>query len=412
MQTNTDFLKIEHPHSLEELYKLQPFNTLIISYSADTPVGTTIEIKARVRRVGDGFSKWFSWGIWSPFCDRHSINDEDDLAAMDTDTLTMKGDYLADTVQLRIITTPNEAGERPTLRNVVLASKNTQKPSQEPLNACEDVSVETPSYSQMVRDPSMAKVICSATTISMLLNQKGENVLPEEIALNNYDSAYHGCGNWSFSTAIAAAYGYDAYVRYATLNDLVDEIKHGNAVGISVSYTNDADNPKHPYVESAPCTTPGHLLVLCGFRTASNGAQYAIVHDPAAKTNDGVERLYLLDQFLAAWRNRVTYIVRKPQEQRPIYRPSRIRAALKSTGATDTYALTVDGERVLLDQKQQDGFAATSAQWIVRASTPKDADSLFAFGTVTAQGDLHLPDYSGQPLFVITGRGVTYEINR
>lgn len=99
-------------------------------------------------------------------------------------------------MQIRV--TENEAPDtaRPLLRRVVLAAKNSRIVCEEPFAASDDVRVSAPCYSQMVRQPEISHVICSATTIAMLLNQKGENVLPEEIALHNYDSAYDGCGNW------------------------------------------------------------------------------------------------------------------------------------------------------------------------------------------------------------------------
>lgn len=39
----------------------------------------------------------------------------------------------------------------------------------------------------------------------MLMNRWGEDLLPEEVAHANYDYTYAGNGNWSFTTAIAAA---------------------------------------------------------------------------------------------------------------------------------------------------------------------------------------------------------------
>lgn len=410
MSTNTDFLKIERPESLAELYTLKPFNNLILSFCADTPRGSTVEIQARVRLLDGTFTQWFSWGIWSPFADRHSINAQDDYAVMDTDTLRLKEGRLADTVQLRILFTANDQGEKPVVRRVILASKNTQQVSEEPLSACEDVYVQTPCYSQMVRDPRIGHVICSATTISMLLNQKGENVLPEEVALHNYDSAYDGCGNWSFSTAIAASYGYDAYVRYATLDDLVEEIKRGNAVGISVHYANTPDHPKHPYIEGAPCTTPGHLLVLCGFQTASNGSQYAIVHDPAAPDNGSVERLYPLEAFLAAWNNRVCYFVRKEEQDGCTrYIPSHIPARLTRTETAGQCALEANGKVIALPCRE--GFPASVAAFLCARKGEKDADCDYAYGQITPQGLVTLPEGNALGAHLITNHGDVYEVN-
>ncbi len=411
MPSNTDFLKIERPESLGELYTLRAFDTLLLSFCADVPMGSTIEVQARVRLVDGGFTAWFSWGVFSPYDERRSVNAQDEFAALDTDTLRIKNGRLADTVQLRILSKRNAQGERPALRRVVLAAKNASMEGEEPLSACEDVSVEAPAYSQMVRFPGIAHVICSATTIAMLLNQKGENVLPEEIALTCYDSAYQGCGNWSFSTAVAASYGYDAYVRFATLDDLVEELRRGNAVGVSVRYTNDPKDDTLPYVENAPCSTRGHLMVVCGFRTASNGRQFVLVHDPAAPENETVERLYPLEQFLDAWQGRVAYVVRREEQAahcdyRPRRAPAELRPAQEESGL---WALYAQGKRAALPDGE--AFPGAIVACVTQERGERTADSAFAYGEIS-RGLIRLPDCAWQRAFVIANCGVTYEIQR
>ena len=402
---NFDHIRIEHAGE-DRLIPVVPFDTLVLSFCADTPKGTSVEVQARVRVEG-ALSGWFSWGLWSPFIDRHSINSSDDLAAVDTDTLTVKGGKLADGVQVRALLNANAAGERPVLHSIHLAVKNTQAACDEPLRARRDAYAPTPCFSQMVRAPRIGGVICSATTISMLLAQKGECVLPEEIALHNYDSAYQGCGNWCFSTAIAAAYGYEAYVRFATLDDVLEELENGNAVGASVSYSHDPHHERLPYVENAPCTTTGHLLVLCGFETDAQGRQFAIVHDPAAKSNDTVERRYPLEQFLKAWSNRLLYVVHGPRREDPRYVPQRVPAVIEPAVGEDNYRLSAQGQAVALS----DGRFDAAVGWITGQKGVQDAESDFSYGEVTPEGLLHLPGYGGQPLYVLGNRGTVYTVN-
>ena len=403
---NFDHIRIG---SVEEdrLIPVMPFDTFVLSFCADTPKGTSVEVQARVRLAGGELSGWFSWGLWSPFIDRHSINSADDLAALDTDTLTVKGGRLADGVQVRALLNANAEGQTPVLHSVHLAVKNTQAACDEPLRAHRDAYAPTPCYSQMVRAPRIGGVICSATTIAMLLASKGENMLPEEIALHNYDSAYQGCGNWCFSTAIAAAYGYEAYVRYATLDDELEELENGNAVGASVSYSNDPNHERLPYVENAPCNTPGHLLVLCGFETDAQGKQFAIVHDPAAKENAAVERRYPLEQFLKAWSNRLIYVVHGPRREGPRFIPERVNASLAPAEGEDNFRLLVQGQPVRLS----DGRFDAAVGWITARRGGSDAECGFAYGEVTPEGLLHLPGYDGQPLYAVGNRGTTCTVN-
>lgn len=408
MQSNADLLRIENPEPLQELYALRPFDSLLLSFCADTPPGTSVEVQARVRLTDGAFTGWFSFGVWSPFCDRHSKSAQDGSAKMDTDTLRLADGRRADTVQIRILPTLSPAGEAPRVRSVTLSCRDSARPKAESPAPRADLCAPAPCYSQMVRDPAIGNVICSATTIAMQLNALGENVLPEEIALNNYDSAYRGCGNWAFSAAIAASYGYEACARYATLDEVEEELAAHRPVGVSVHYTNDPANEKLPYLEGAPCTTNGHLMLLCGFATGADGRRFAVVHDPAAPENASVRRLYPLEQFLAAWSGRVCYFVRRaatPPAQR--FAPARLHAALVPLGG-DVYAL--EAECVTVHFAQGEGFPRAVAAYVAEERGEKDADCAFVHGSVTPEGNLRLPGYAGQRAFVVTDRGLTYAV--
>ena len=107
MKTNTDFLKIEQPADCTGFYELKTFDTLIVSFCADTPRGSTVEVEARIRLTDGRLTEWFSWGVWSPFADRHSKSSKGQLADLDTDTLTLHEGLLGCAVQIRV--TENEA---------------------------------------------------------------------------------------------------------------------------------------------------------------------------------------------------------------------------------------------------------------------------------------------------------------
>ena len=129
----------------------------------------------------------------------------------------------------------------------------------------ESVKLDTPAYSQQIRERSIAGVMCSATTICVLLNDRGEDALPEEIALLDYDFYYDGFGNWSYSVAAAGAYGYDAWCQYADLDVVKQELAHGYSVGLSVKYS-DSESGSYPYLEGAPISgTAGHLITITGY---------------------------------------------------------------------------------------------------------------------------------------------------
>ena len=151
----------------------------------------------------------------------------------------------------------------------------------------------------MVRERGIANVMCSATTICVLLNDRGEDALPEEIALIDYDKYYEGFGNWSYSVAAAGSYGYDAYVQYADLDILRQELAHGYSVGISVAYSS-SSNGQYPYLENgAANNTAGHLITITGYETI-DGVDYFYSSDSAASADDQCVRRYKADQLDAA----------------------------------------------------------------------------------------------------------------
>ena len=73
---------------------------------------------------------------------------------------------------------------------------------------------------------------------------------------------------------------------------------------------NDINNKLYPYIENAPLTTSGHLIVVCGMECTKN-SKYVIVNDPAAKENNGVRLKYKFDDFMKAWAtsNYIMYVI-------------------------------------------------------------------------------------------------------
>ena len=335
-----------------------PFEYLVASWNTDTPSGTWIEVSARVYvDMKKAWSDWLSWGKWSGSINRASVDGENDLAYMDTDTFTVSGKdgETASRVQLKVTLHANEDGVSPTLRQVALTYKNTLDGQHitplyngETLELPEKVKLDTPAYSQMVRERGIANVMCSATTICVLLNDRGEDALPEEIALIDYDKYYEGFGNWSYSVAAAGSYGYDAYVQYADLDILRQELAHGYSVGISVAYSS-SSNGQYPYLENgAANNTAGHLITITGYETI-DGVDYFYSSDSAASADDQCVRRYKADQLDAAWRSGIAYIVHDKEENVSACNPNRIAAELKPVeGGENEYALVVNGEEVKL----------------------------------------------------------------
>lgn len=342
-----------------------PFEYMVASWGADTPTGTWIDVSARAYvDMKKGWTEWLSWGKWSDSVKRGSVSGECDLAYMDTDTFTISGKdgETASKIQLKVTLHANADGVSPTVRQLGVTYKNTLEGQYitpvyygETVELPEKVLLDTPAYSQMVREQSIAGSMCSATTICTLLNDRGENTLPEEIALIDYDSDYDGFGNWAFSVAAAGSYGYDVYIQYADLDIVRQELAHGYSVGISVKYSS-GSNGQYPYLENgAAGSTAGHLITITGYETI-DGVDYFYSSDSAAGSDAGCLRRYRADQLDAAWSAKVAYIIHDKEENISACNPNRVECELVSAGENE-YTLMANGEAV------QIGKNFTSAKW-------------------------------------------------
>ena len=348
-----------------EVLGTAPFEYMVASWGADTPTGTWIEVSARAYvDMKKGWTEWLSWGKWSDSVKRGSVSGECDLAYMDTDTFTISGKdgETASKIQLKVTLHANADGVSPTVRQLGVTYKNTLEGQYitpvyhgETVELPEKVLLDTPAYSQMVREQSIAGSMCSATTICTLLNDRGEDTLPEEIALIDYDSDYDGFGNWAFSVAAAGSYGYDVYIQYADLDIVRQELAHGYSVGISVKYSS-GSNGQYPYLENgAAGSTAGHLITITGYETI-DGVDYFYSSDSAAGSDAGCLRRYRADQLDAAWSAKVAYIIHDKEENISACNPNRVECELVSAGENE-YTLMANGEAV------QIGKNFTSAKW-------------------------------------------------
>ncbi|GAX05304.1 hypothetical protein IWT25_00608 [Secundilactobacillus pentosiphilus] len=291
------------------VFDLPQFKNLVASWNALTPKKTSVQVEARINQDGR-WSAWHSWGRWSTKALSASVKQdkEDPLAGIDTDTLTVKAGA-GTQAQLRVHLYTGDPQQTPVLKLVAASVKPIHHDLMVDKHAVSvDRVIATPAYSQEIRDPKLAPGICSPTTVSMAVNRQNADILPEELALHNFDKTYNGFGNWSFSMAAAGSMGYRAYIAYTSLDGLRRQILAGYPVGVSVQYTNDPDNGELPYVENAMGDTTGHLLLVTGF-TNLNGVDYVAVNDSYADNNEDAKRLYRLDQFSEAWHSRMAYMI-------------------------------------------------------------------------------------------------------
>lgn len=280
------------------------FRDLVCSWNAETPKGTEIEVFFQVRKEGT-WSKWFSYGKWSSYGNRGSIEAQcDDIARMDIDTLTILNGEEADGFRYRITMSRKEKNTKsPKVKAIWAALKAFEKTEQHfnKNKAC-TVELDVPVRSQMVI-PKIGNLICSPTSLAMVMEYYGQKIDTEEVAENVFDYGAKIYGNWSYNVAYAGSKGFTAYVdRFSSIDEIKDKIVMGIPVIASVTTKSKND------LNGAPMAYPsGHLLVVRGFKV-KNGEEYVIVNDPASPSHDTVRREYNILEFEKAWR-KIVYIV-------------------------------------------------------------------------------------------------------
>jgi hypothetical protein len=282
-----------------------PFSEAVPSWNAATPPGTWIEVQLRVR-ISTRWTAWYNLGVWASGGDvpaRHSVSGQADASAyVDVDTLKLgkRGKPLTGTayqMKLRLFATGREAA--PVVRNASVAMSTT--PATPARLAAGNAArwgktLAVPECSQMVY-PDGGEVWCSPTSVAMVLGYwEGKNG-PCEPGVRSavagvYDRIYRGHGNWPFNAAYAASRGMEAYVtRFTSLVQAEEWIAAGVPVIMSIGWG-------RGQLTGAPISSSsGHLLVLAGFDASGN----PVVNDPAAPSDQTVQRTYQRAQFERLW---------------------------------------------------------------------------------------------------------------
>ena len=265
-----------------EVLPTQPFRSLVMSWNADTPAGTHVEVEARVMLSDGTWSAWMSWGVWGRTIVSSMAKTSDDYVKVDADTLVVKGanGEEATSMQYRVRLYSQDPQATPSVRLIAGTMRNTLpnrqiNKSYNPSDVKPGLTIDlpVPQYSQYRRDPQFAHGICSPTCLTMVMEYFGTSILIEEVVRATWDNGYGGYGNWSFNAAVAASYGFSAYVAYytgedeaATLDLVRLELAQGQPIITSVRYRNSPEVDRNlPVLDTAPIpSTNGHLVLIRG----------------------------------------------------------------------------------------------------------------------------------------------------
>lgn len=283
--------------STAEIDLLAPVEEVVPSWNASAEGGALkVEIQAL---YPDRASAAFDMGTWSLDARfRTSTNGQDGPdGKVLTDTLRLK----TPAQRLRIIVTPiaDESGRAPTLSQVFLSlSPPDWKAADQPLSRAASAAwgMELPVPEKAQHNYPNGNVLCSPTSISMIMNWLGKRLNRPELEMDVpdvvariHDPGWGGTGNWPFNTALPGSFGgvRSFVTRLNGLRDAESFIAAGLPLAISLNY-------KH-LLQKEWDGDGGHLVVLIGFTESGD----PIVNDPAKKSQ--VRQIYPRKRFAEAW---------------------------------------------------------------------------------------------------------------
>lgn len=305
-QTNGSFVSDGTLLSAEHEAQM-PFDNAVLSWNAKAPGGTALRFELRVR-VGSTWTPWYVMGTWGATGGASKSGQSDGWATVDVDTLKLH--QPAGAWQYRVTLTTQDAAATPSLQRVALVYADLRRPlagtpPQPAPGWARDLAV--PAYSQLTEDPAIAREICSATSLTMILDYYGANKKVSEVVQGVRDQTTGIFGNWPLNTAYAGALGMEAFVdRFYAIEQVEDEIAHGRPVAMSIKF-------QPGELSGAPISsTTGHLIVVRGFTPEGN----VIVNDPIAPNPASVRRVYNRQQLESIWLKAggVVYLVRPPSQ--------------------------------------------------------------------------------------------------
>jgi hypothetical protein len=243
----------------------------------------------------DRTSKSYNLGFWvTPESkrERQSFSKQGDANGdVSTDTLMLKNPSRQ--FEMRLTVGP-VAGWQKKLKRLTLCLSDTRTISEvkPPNRNAWGKLIEVPEKSQMAYPNG--NVLCSPTTVSMLLNWWAGSLKRSELKLDVPDvikgvyDPHFGAGNWAFNTAFAGSFdGMTSYVsRFSGVSEIEDWIEQGIPVGLSLCYNR---------LRGKTGRYSGHLVVCVGFNKEGD----PIINDPGTSKN--VRKTFTRANLTTAW---------------------------------------------------------------------------------------------------------------
>jgi len=298
-----------------------PDDEAISSWNATTPTGTWVETLFRGRHADGTWTKWYVMGRWTSGRDyadgdihRTSVDGQNDTdARIFTDTFSTRSGREPVAFQTRVtLLRPVGRGSSPKLDSVTTMTSELipDYAGTSAFTLGHAVELAVPPYAQNTHSGEFpeygggGEVWCSPTSTAMVMSYFGASPSAEELAdipfadpqvdhaaLNVWDYAYDGAGNWPFNAAYAHTYGLDTFV---TRLRSLQEVEAFVAAGIPVITSQSWELEEMP---EAGYDTNGHLFVIVGFTEDGD----PVINDPASSSDANVRSVYTRENFERVW---------------------------------------------------------------------------------------------------------------
>ena len=361
-------------------FAMPPFCNLNISWNAETPAHTVVEVQCRVL-AGGRWSGWISFGKWSPDYPRSSpggTGGPDSLVFCSGENITVAVSGGGVGLQLRVYLYSDDDKLTPAVRMLAVAARplGWEKQFGRPVNR----QLYLPAYRLKNHDPSFGASMALPLTLAAMMNRYGEDVLPEELAYGMSDGATASCRNAAYAAAMAGCCGYRCWQVWADLKDLRGEIRAGYAAAVELE----------PRADVRDATT--RWAGLRGFEHDEKLiTDHVLLCDPTDEENGGELRL-TMEEFRQQFTGRALFL--RPRERGLLLRgirtvrPQRYACSMKRMDTPDVYLFEHRGEPWPLPEPFNGWVAASPRDGIARATT---AERVFHRLESTGQGTVRLP---------------------
>ena len=357
------------------------FDALRVSWNADAPNQTAVEMQARVM-VDGNWTTWVTFGKWSRFLHRESP------APLDRGCLQQRPDVLqldsktGQQVQLRIYLYTKTERATPAI-SLLCASVCTQDgipAGGRPINT----RLHLLPYAAARRAPALRPWMDLACSLTALTNRWGADILPEEFALAMRDCRSTDAErNLSFAAAAAGCWGFPCWACWGDLALLRREVRAGYGVIVGLESTP---------AQQAAGMPPLRYAALRGFRQGAQPA--ALLVDPYAAAEDfDTETELLLDDFLVAWNNTALCMRKRDPDGALPGCPARTSAWLRRVPkvAPDLFAMYIGSTQHVLPDDFCAALPAPAAPAAPEEAPAEDAAPTDAPDTPDSPAEIPVP---------------------